>query len=242
MRTKSLPIKLMLTLCLSLSLHAKVEDAPLLNRSTLGLSYDVAFMPSVSRMAGGQTSSLNQLHRGSLEVMYPYFRYLALGVSLDYTLAISPKFTNPMLNFSKETARLKSTFIGLTGHIRPQLPFAFSSWDLILYTEGQIGIGTSTPIAFGTEALSDYEYSNTNKIPTPFPVMFETTPKIGLQIFAWRFIGVDVAVGYRMMWIVHPMVSIPQKDVKDTMTEETRSAIAYDVSSLFLQAGLKFAF
>lgn len=231
-----------MTLLWSFAISADVIEAPLLNRSTLGVSYDVAFLPSVSRAAGGRTSSLNQLHRGSLEVMYPYFDYLALGVSIDYTLAVSPKETNPILNFSKEKARLKSTFLSLTGHIRPQYPIAFENVDVILYTEAQLGIGTSSPIAFGTEALNDYEFNNTTKIPTPFPLMFETTPKIGMQIYGWRFIGLDVAFGYRTMWVLHPMVNIPSKELTADMTKESRSAIFYDVSSLFLQAGIKFAF
>lgn len=236
-----LPFSMMLSIIHG-GLYAAVDEAPLLNRSTLGLNYDIAFRPTVSRMAGGEQSSLNQLHRASLEVMYPYFRYFALGVSLDYTLAVSPKFTNPNLNFSKETTRLKSTFLGVSGHVRPQLPFSFGNWDMILYAEAQLGLGTSSPITFGTEALSDYQYDNTKTIPTPFPLMFETTPKIGMQLFGWRFIGVDFACGYRMMWVVHPMVSIPHNRQNETMSTSSRSAVFYDVSSFFLQAGLKFAF
>jgi hypothetical protein len=232
-----------LILACVIALSSRAEEAALLNKSIFGASYDIAFSPQVGRhVVDGGPIKLRQFYRGSLEIMYPYFRYLALGVSIDYTLAISPNDNDPNLSFSKESAKIKSTFLGATANIRPQLPFAWDNTDLILYSQAQLGFGTSSPIAFGTQPLSDYSHKNTSNMPSPFPLMFETTPKIGLQLFGWRFIGVDLAFGYRILWVVHPMVSIPKSKLKEGMSKDSRSAIWYDVSSLFLQAGLKFAF
>jgi hypothetical protein len=222
---------------------AQTREAPLTDKAVFGIGYDIAIMPRVARFVGeGGPLKLNQLHRGFLEVMYPLHRYLMIGVSIDYTLIMSPRDNDPNLNFSKESAKIKSTFLGATAHIRPQLPLAFTHVDLVLYCEAQLGIGTSSPIAFGTEPLSEYKFTGTNNMPTPFPLMFETTPKIGLELFGWRFVGIDAALGFRTMWVVHPMVSVPAGRRKEGMPTDTRSAIWYDVTAPFVQVGLKFAF
>lgn len=229
--------------CASCSTTASIEEVALINKPLFGLAYDIGLAPKVDRfLHTGKTSTLPQLHRGSLEVSYPYFRYLSLGLSIDYTLAISAKDGDPRLDVSKTSKKISSTYLGVSGRIRPQLPITLGNWDLILYTEAQLGLGTSSPIAFGTQPLSDYQYKNTSNIPSPFPLMFETTPKIGIQIFGWRFIGLDVAFGLRTLWVVHPMVSIPAENMQEGISKDQRGAIWYDVTAPFIQAGLKFAF
>jgi hypothetical protein len=217
--------------------------APLTDKSVFGVGYDIAIMPKVARFVGdGGPLPLNQLIRAYLEVTYPVRPWMAIGVSIDYTLAMSPRDNNPELNFSREPAKIKSTFLGATAHIRPQWPIEFKNFDLIFYTEAQLGIGTSSPIAFGTEPLSEFEFKGTRNIPTPFPLMFETTPKLGVQLFGWRFIGLDAAAGFRTMWVVHPMVMVPSKKLKEDLPTDERSAIWYDITSPFVQIGLRFAF
>jgi hypothetical protein len=222
---------------------ANVEEIPLVDKPLFGLAYDFAPTSTVDRfLHHDKKSDLLQLHRASLELSYPYFHYLQLGFSLDYTLARSPKKSDPRLDISRASTKISSTFLSISARIRPQFPVTFGNWDLILYMEAQPGVGTSSPITFGTHPLSDYQYKETSNFPTIFPLMFETTPKIGAQIFGWRFIGLELACGFRIMWIVHPMVSVQQDRLKESRPPDKRKAIWYDVTAPFIQAGVKFAF
>lgn len=240
---KNLSLTLLLCSLFSIMLDAESVQAPLTDKAVFGMGYDIAIKPRVGRIVGdGGTLPLNQLHRGYLEVMYPIHRYFMFGVSIDYTLAMSPRDNDPQLNVSKESKKISSTFLGATAHLRPQLPFSIGMFDVVLYTEAQLGIGTSSPIAFGTEPLSEYEFKDTSNMPSPFPLMFETTPKVGVTIFGWRFIGLDAAFGFRTMWIVHPMVSVPSSRGQTGKPKDSRGAIWYDVTAPFVQLGLKFAF
>lgn len=72
--------------------------------------------------------------------------------------------------------------------------------------------------------------------------MFETTPKIGIALFAWDFVGIEAAFGYRILWVVHPLVSISKDRVQEGMKKDTRGAVVYDLTSPFIQIGAKIAF
>lgn len=231
----------LLVLLLSLSASAEINEVSLIKKTIFGISYDIGMSPKVDAILH-QSSALSSLHRASLEYYYPLYQYLNIGVSIDYTLAKSPKTGDARLDVGKSSSKISSTFLGVSPRIRPQLPINCTNFDLILYSEAQLGLGTSSPIAFGTQPLSDYTYENTSNFPTPFPLMLETTPKIGVAIFGWQFLGLDLAFGYRSLWIVHPMVSLPEDSLKDGMTKDKRKAIWYDVTSTFIQLGIKMAF
>jgi hypothetical protein len=212
------------------------------NKTLFGVGYDVALAPKISRYLGpGDSSALKGLHRVSLDILYPYYRFLAVGAAFDYTYIQSNKDKNVRLSISPEPGKITTQFLGISARIRPQYPIHFSHTDLIFYTEAQLGLNTSSPIAFGTQPLANYTYDNTSNIPSPFPLAFEATPKVGLQVFAYQFFAVDVAFGFRTMWVVHPMVSPPKK-LAEGLAKDSRKAIWNDVSAMFLQAGLKFAF
>jgi|GEM_PF-2536354 len=227
----------------SMLVNANVLEVPISDKPLFGLAYDIAIIPAVDRILhSGSKSDLVGLYRASLEFSYPYFHNLAFGVSLDYTLARSANDGDPRLDVSRASSKVSSTYLGITTRIRPQIPIVLGNWDLILYAEAQIGFGTSSPLAFGTQPLSDYRYEGTRNFPTPFPLMFETTPKVGVQVFGWRFFGIDVACGFRTLWIVHPMVAVRSSEYRESMPSDDRKAICYDITAPFLQAGLKFAF
>jgi hypothetical protein len=231
----------MIMLIFCFSLNAKSEKASLFNKTTFGIGYDLAISPKVSRfIATDDFSPLTRLDRLSLSIMYPYYRFLAVGASFDYTYILSNKDKDVRLSLSKQPAKISSQFLGVSAHIRPQWPIAFANTDLIFYLDSQLGLHTTSAITFGTQPLANYEFKNTNKMPTPFPLAFEVTPKIGVEIFAWRFVGLDLAFGYRTLWIVHPMVNFP--DPVAGLPEEERKAVWNDVTSAFVQAAIKFAF
>lgn len=215
-----------------------VEEKPL-----FGMSYDIAFKPSVDKILhADKASELNALHRASLVYFYPYNCYLSVGFSIDYTLALSPKQGDPRLDVSRASSKISSTFLGVSPRIRPQIPFTLGQFDGAVYVEAQLGLATSSPIAFGTQPLSDYTYQGHSTFPTPFPLMFETTPKIGVEIFAWHLVGIDVACGYRSLWVVHPMVSVSSERITPGMEKDSRKAIWYDVIAPFVQVGINMAF
>ncbi len=223
-------------------LQAQTEVVPLADKSRFGLGYDLELKPEFGRFIGEGHDSLKGLHRGFLSVEFPLNHYWLAGVALDYTGIISKKNKNPNLSISRDSSRLISHFLGASGKVSPQWPITFNNLDLILYGEFQAGIGTSSPIFFGTQPLSNYAYNDTSNIPSPFPLYLETSSKLGLQLFSWRFFGIDLAYGYRVLWIVHPMVSIEEKNIKPNMIKDSRSAVWYDVSYMFLELGIKCAF
>lgn len=220
------------------STHVAAIDKP-----TFGVNYDVAMSAHVDQILyNSSKSKLNQMYRGGLSFLYPFYRYLSLGASLDFTMMESFFDRDPRLDLSKSNSKIAPIFLSFSSLIRPQLPLlVMDNLEVLLYSEAQIGIGSVSPITFGTQPLTQrYTYLDSKDIPTPFPLFLETTPKAGLQIFGWQFVGVDVSFGYRMLWVMHPLVTPNQAKGKG-LKPDSRGTVYYDVVSPFIQAGIKFA-
>ena len=223
-------------------LSASIKHVPAIDKPSFSLSYDISMKPYVDKILYNfSQSELNALQRGSLSFLYPYNKYFSLGVSLDFTRIESRYNRDPNLDLTKSESKIAPIFLGFSALVRPQVPlFISSEFEILLFQENQLGLGSVSPITFGTQPITErYVFLNTSNIPTPFPIMFETTPKIGLQIFGWSFLGFDVAFGYRMLWIIQPLVNSGRGNHKE---KDDRKAMYYDVTSAFIQAGLKFAF
>lgn len=223
-------------------LFAGIKQVPAIDKPSFGLNYDISMKPYVDKMLYRfSESELNSLQRGSLYFLYPYNRYFSLGASLDFTRIESKYNRDPNLDLTKNESKIAPIFLGFSALIRPQVPlFISSNFEILLFQENQLGLSSVSPITFGTQPITErYVFLGTSNIPTPFPIMFETTPKIGLQIFGWSFVGFDVAFGYRMLWIIQPLVNSGRANNEQ---KDDRKAIYYDVTSPFIQAGLKFAF
>jgi hypothetical protein len=210
------------------------------SKSRAGINYGLGLNPAVSRVIDGDSViKLDQFHRISLTVEVPMYHYLSLGFAFDYTLAISPRHKNPVLDIAKDTSRISSSFLGASFIVTPQMPFTIGFVEAILYGSAIAGFGVSTPITFGTQPLSNYTYNNTSNIPTPFPIYFETTPTAGIDFYFLSLIGVGLGVGYRMLWVMHPLV---HAENDPSLSKDNRFAIWYDVTSFYLMATLKLAF
>lgn len=209
------------------------------NKSRAGLNYGLSFNPAVSVITGGSKIDLDHFHRIGINVEVPYNKYLNFGFGFDYTLLISPRLTDPRLAKDGEIKKISTTFLGLNGLVKPQYPFSFSFGDFSLYGALIGGLGASTPITFGTQALSDYRFHGASTFPTPFPLYLESTVSSGIEMFFSELVGVDVGVGYRILWVAHPFVSVPDPG---TRAADGRSIIWYDVSSLFAHFSIKLAF
>lgn len=222
---------------------AESKKIPAIDKPIFSVNYDVSFNPYVDKfLYSFSKSKLSSLHRGSISFLYPYFRYLNLGASLDFTIIKSTYNRDPRLDLSKDNSKIAPLFLGFSLLVRPQLPiFVSSDFEILLFQENQLGIGSVSPITFGTQPLTErYVFLSTSNIPTPFPLIFETTPKLGLQFFGWGFFGFDVSLGYRMLWIMHPLVNSGRAS-QDTPKDD-RGTVYYDVTSLFMQTSFKFAF
>ena len=112
--------------------------------------------------------------------------------------------------------------------------------DIILYASLTSGIGASTPITFGTQPLSDYKFKDTSTFPTPFPIYFESSPSIGVDVFFFSLVGVGLGAGYRILWVMHPMVGVKNK--QPDMKKADESVIWYDITSFYTMITLKLAF
>ncbi len=210
------------------------------NKSRAGLHYSLATTKDVSRIIGGELIKLEGLYRGGLAVEIPYNRFLVFGFSFDYTLANSPIYGDKRLNKNNDIKKISTTLLGLSAIIKPQIPFETSMGDIHLYSSFEGGGGGSTPITFGTQALSHYDHDKnpSGRFPSPFPLYLETSAKLGLEYFFSELVGLDVGFGYRVLWMVHPMV----KPERYRQEPSPYPALWYDVSSLFAFASLKLAF
>lgn len=226
----------------TLLLSKEQELAPIYNKSRFGLGYNLGLTPQVGKIVGKGKNNLSGLHRGYFMVDFPFNPYFSWGASIDYTLALSHNNKDPNLSISKDSSRLITHFLGISSKLKPQWPISFHNFDIIFYTELQTGLGTSSPIFFGTQPLSDYEYKNTSNIPSPFPLYLESTPKIGWQLFGLKFLAIDLGFGYRILWVVHPMVKIDSKRIMPNMKKDSNGALWYDISSMFIDFSLHFAF
>ncbi len=222
-------------LLLNVSLHANMES-----KSRAGLHYSYAATRDVAKIIGGETISLEGLHRAGIGVDIPYNKFLLFGFSFDYTLANSPRFGDKRLAKDNEVKKISTTFLGLSALIKPQIPFANPIGDFHLYTSLETGGGASTPITFGTQALSNYNHdeNSSGRFPTPFPLYLETSAKLGLEYFFSELVGVDFGFGCRVLWVVHPMVK--PENPRNSVSEHP--ALWYDITSLFGFASLKLAF
>lgn len=226
---------------LSLALFAQEERAELFEKSLFKIAYDFHWHQKVARFIGpDDAEDLKKIYRASLGFYYPFHRFFQLGISLDYTILLSHREKNLSLSLIKEKAKISTQVLGLTTHLKPQLPFSWSRWDGIVYFDAGLGLGTTNPISFGTQPIANFEYKGTRTMPTPFPLAFESTPKIGVQGFVGRFLGFEVASGYRMLWILHPMVSVPNPDSNGPTTD--KKVVWYDVTAPFIEASVNFAF
>lgn len=210
------------------------------DKSRAGINYGLAFKPAVSRLVGGSVISLDAFHRGGINAELPYNQYLIFGFGFDYTLLMSPRMGHPDLNLNRDAKKISTTFLGLHGLIKPQIPFSTSIGDLGLYTALELGFGASTPITFGTQALSDYEFQGASSFPSPFPLYLETTAMVGVEMFFSELVGIDIGVGYRDLWVAHPFVNTVYPD--PSRTPDSRKVLWYDVGTLFAQLSVKMAF
>lgn len=218
------------------SAHAELHA-----KTRAGMGYALGFSPGVSRIIdSGKVIKLDQFHRASLGVDFPINRYLVLGFAFDYTLAISPLGRDPNLDITHGTSRISTTLLGASFLLKPQLPITLGGTDLIFYASLIGGFGASTPITMGTQPLSNYEFAGTKNIPTPFPLYLESSPEAGVELFFAEKFGIGLGAGYRVLWVVHPMVY--PDGAQSNPTKDNRSAIWYDVTSFYAMATLKLAF
>lgn len=229
------------TMLIFFSILSTKSHANLYLKSRGGLDYSLAIKPVVSRFAGGETISLNHFHRASSIAEIPYNPYLFFGFGLDYTLLISSRDGDPRLTLMQEIKKISTTMLGVHGLVKPQYPIKLSIGDLSLYTAINGGFGVSTPITFGTQPLSDFQMRQTSNFPSPFPLYLESTAQAGIEFYISEFFGLDLGIGYRVLWIAHPFVKIPNPS-QDSLPLDKRKALWYDVSSLFINFGVKMTF
>lgn len=210
-------------------------------KSRAGIFYDFSFNPQVSSLLDSASRSKQKnLHFLGISVDVPYNKYLTFGFSLD--LFSTKSFLRGRALMGGGIVDLGAMGGIISGKIKPQLPFSFSFGDLLLFASFEGGIGGTPALVFGSHNLSrDDEYARYRKFPSPFPIVFNTGAKIGMEYYLYEIFGVELNAGYRVLWFVHPMVT--KEHLSPEMIEAPpKSVVAYDLSSFFAGMSLKMAF
>jgi hypothetical protein len=212
----------------------------LYDKSRAGIFYSAAMIPRVSTfISPDKVLDLSQLHRAGIVVEIPYNRYITYGFSFDYTLAISKKYEDVRITSSVEKRKISTTFLGLSGLVKPTIPVPVPFGDLNAFLSLQGGFGSSSPITAGTQPLSSFSYEGNTTFPSPFPLYLETSAHAGFDYFIFEFFGIDLGFGFRTLWVVHPIVRLPGKANDNP---DKRSSLWYDITSMFVNVSLKLVF
>lgn len=239
MKNNNLHKKLLFFFLLSMNIHHNTHGA-LYDKSRAGIFYSAAIMPRVSTfISSDKVIKLAHFHRAGMIVEVPYNKYISYGFSFDYTQAISQQFEDPRITNSIEKRKISTTFLGISGLVKPTIPVPVPYGDLIGYFSFQGGFGSSSPITAGTQPLSDFHYKGNTTFPSPFPLYLESSAQAGFDYFISEFFGIDLGFGFRALWVVHPMVHLPGKANDNP---DGRSSLWYDITNMFVNISLKLVF
>jgi hypothetical protein len=174
-------------------------------------------------------------------VEVPYNPYFSYGFGVDLFLNSSSLRDYALMGVGIVNLRSMGALIG--GKIKPTLPFSFSFMDLILFASLDAGFGGVPALFFGSHNLSrDDDYVEYSKFPSPFPIVFNTTPKVGVEFFFSELFGVELSAGYRALWFIHPMVSKEILFADVTKGAPDKKVVTYDLTALSAGISLKMAF
>ena len=230
--------KIIVLLMLGL-LAARESLSSIHDKSRVGVYYNYGFAPKASQLLDSQNKvNLSSFHYSGFQVEVPHNQYLAYGFSFDMLLVRSPNWARDNMGTSMVNSRVMA--MALSGLLKPQIPIPVPWGDLLGFLALEVGFGGTPALTMGAYNLSRREYDNSANVPSAFPILLNTAIQAGMEYYFSELIGVQLGVGYRALWFIHPLTE--RKNPEPGLPYTPESVLIYDVSALFASASIKLAF